>query len=183
MTTDPALVHRDAATAARTLNFTDDGVTPNNPDLPVLFFPDAIADGASSDQIEALYRSNGWHGTWTATVFDYEHYHPDAHEVLTVASGSASLRIGGRSGKVMAVNAGDVLMLPGGIGHMRLDQTDDFAICGGYPPDQPHGTIIRAPDERNEDHIAQIAALSRPESDPVFGEDGPLVVLWGGARE
>ncbi|SLN20258.1 hypothetical protein ROJ8625_00726 [Roseivivax jejudonensis] len=164
----------------QTLLFADDGVVPNNPDLPVLVIRAAVDPEAGDSAIRALYEANGWHNTWTSTVFDYEHYHHDAHEVLTAASGWSDLRIGGPSGETLRVNAGDVLILPAGVGHCRIAQSDDFAICGGYPKDQPAGTILRAPEDRRESHIADIAALSRPDTDPIFGENGPLVVHWGG---
>ena len=133
----------------------------------------------SETTIRALYERNGWHETWTATVFDYQHYHPDAHEALTVARGWADLQIGGPSGEILRVDAGDAIVLPAGVGHCRMDQSADFQICGAYPADQPHGTVIRAPEERTEAHVAEIAALSRPESDPIFGTGGPLTIHWG----
>ena len=55
------------------------------------------------------------------------------------------------------VRAGDAMILPAGVGHCRCDKSDDFQICGGYPSDQPHATVIRAPDERRPDHVDQIA--------------------------
>ena len=163
----------------RTLRFTDDGTCPNNADLPVVLVRGAVHSDAGEEAIRALYERNGWHETWTATVFDYQHYHPDAHEALTVARGWADLQIGGPSGEILRVDAGDAMVLPAGVGHCRMDQSEDFRICGAYPSDQPHGTVIRAPEERNEAHVAQIAELSRPDTDPIFGDGGPLTIHWG----
>ncbi|ETW12260.1 hypothetical protein ATO8_11946 [Roseivivax marinus] len=177
--TAPARTNPDANDAARTLTFEDDGTVPNNPDLPVVLLRGAVDPGAGEAAIRALYEANGWHETWTASVFDYQHYHPDAHEALCVAQGWADIQIGGPSGEILRVSAGDAMILPAGVGHCRCDKSDDFQICGGYPSDQPHATVIRAPDERRPDHVDQIAALSRPKTDPIFGEGGALVVLWG----
>ncbi|SFD65749.1 cupin domain-containing protein [Roseivivax sediminis] len=163
----------------RTLFFADDGIVPNNPDLPVLLTPGAVDPASGAEAICALYEANGWHKTWTWTVYDFHHYHPDAHEALCAASGWADLQIGGPGGETLRVSAGDAMVLPAGVGHCLIGQSEDFRICGGYPGDQPAGTIVRAPEERDEAHSEQIAALSRPKTDPIFGEDGPLVTLWG----
>lgn len=177
---ETATRHPDPET--RTLLFEDDGTVPNNPDLPVVLIREAVAPAAGARAILDIFAANGWHRTWTWTVYDYQHYHPDAHEALCVARGWADLQIGGPSGEILRVEAGDAMVLPAGVGHCRMAQSDDFEICGGYPPDQPAGTVVRAPEERAEDHVARIAALTRPDTDPVFGAGGPLTVHWGTGR-
>lgn len=64
---------------------------PNNPTLPVLIYRRAIFDATSSD-FEEAFSENGWTGIWKNGVFDYQHYHSGAHEVLGVGSGSSAVQ-------------------------------------------------------------------------------------------
>ena len=34
-------------------------------------------------------------GIWTDTIYDYTHFHSNAHEVLGIAEGKVTLRVGG----------------------------------------------------------------------------------------
>jgi len=155
--------------------------SPNNPTLPVVIHR-AVLAGRTSQAVCVAMEANGWGGTWVWTVFDYHHYHPDAHEALTVASGEARLRLGGPGpeGEDVDVAAGDCLILPAGTGHCRLSQSDDFRICGAYPPGQQDFTTRRAGPDAGRD-ASVIAAVALPETDPIFGRDGPLPRLWAEA--
>ena len=110
--------------------FEDDGKIPNNPALPVVILKAALDPTLSPDEIHAIQRGNGWGGNWVWSVFDYHHWHPDAHEALCVASGEAELMLGGAGGEVFRVVAGDTLVLPAGTGHCRLSSSADFAANG-----------------------------------------------------
>ena len=80
-------------TTPRTIlkRFADDGAIPNNPRLPVVILKGALPPDMTPEDIGALHRRNGWGGTWVYTVFDHHHWHPDAHEALSVARGSSML--------------------------------------------------------------------------------------------
>ncbi len=143
---------------------------PNNPDHPAVIARGALGGAHDGRAVRGLMEHNGWGGTWTSTVFDYHHFHPDAFEALAVASGSATLMLGGPQGETVEIHAGDVMILPPGFGHRRLAMRDGFQICGAYPPGQENYTIVRA--GYDDAMLRQIAAVAKPRTDPVWGADG-----------
>lgn len=163
--------------AVKTLLLDRSDWVPNNPRLPVIIYPDAIAlrgdDPAAL--FEHTFRAHGWPPQWRDGVYDYHHYHTAGHEVLGVASGHARLMLGGPGGPVVEVKAGDALLLPAGTGHRNLGASADFLVVGAYPPGQ-HADICRdAPDAAQ---LAAIAGLAFPEEDPVQGKAGAVGEYW-----
>ncbi len=164
---------------AEYLMFGDGGTIPNNPDLPVMLVQGALPQ-YNAAAICRQFESCGWAGTWTYVVFDYHHYHHDAHEALCVAAGWADIVLGGPVvGESFRLEAGDLIVLPAGTGHCLVASSSDFAICGCYPPGQTNYTIVRGRDGALARHGDYIAAVPLPETDPVFGADGPLLTGWG----
>jgi uncharacterized protein YjlB len=161
--------------APRTLLLPAGATMPNN-SLPVLIYTDA-ADGA--DAFDRLFAANGWGGTWHDGIYDFAHYHSNAHEVLGIARGSARVQLGGDGGETVAVKAGDVLVLPAGTGHRRISASGDFLVVGAYPPGQEHYDICR---DRSPEADLTISKVALPQSDPVHGRDGPLLRLWAPAK-
>ncbi len=161
----------------RAIRFADDGRIPNSR-FPLLIYPDALKGrSASAAAMEALFASNNWPPRWRATVFTYHHYHSTAHEVLGVASGSALLMMGGREGEEIEIAAGQVLVIPAGMGHKRLQSSPDFEVVGGYPPGQQWDLLKGEAGERPQADLS-IAAVPMPETDPVQGPGGALLTLW-----
>lgn len=161
----------------RAIRFADDGRIPNSR-LPLLIYEGALASkSVSADAMEALMARNGWPPRWRATVFTYHHYHSTAHEVLGVASGSALLMMGGPDGEEIEVAAGQVLVIPAGVGHKRLQSSQDFEVVGGYPPGQQWDLLKGEAGERPQAD-RNIAAAPMPETDPVQGTAGALLELW-----
>ncbi len=121
------------------------GWVPNNSRLPVLLWHGAIDAHGHDDaaRFEALFTQNGWSSQWRDSVFDYHHFHSTTHEVLGIASGDAELILGGPKGRVIAVRAGDTLVLPAGTGHCLLTNGRRFQVIGAYPPGQQWGHPAR----------------------------------------
>lgn len=148
---------------------------PNNQRLPVLVYKNALSSALTSDDFEELFANNGWSGIWRNGVFDYQHYHSGAHEVLGIGQGSATLLIGGPEGHPIPVETGDCLVLPAGTGHMNLGCSADFEVVGAYPVRQDADVQTSAP---SKEMLTRISELPIPESDPIQGVAGPLLMAW-----
>lgn len=158
--------------------FDADATVPNNPALPVIVVQGGLMPDQDITAICALLMSNRWGGNWAHTVFDFPHYHPNAHETLVAARGSAVLQIGGPSGDAIRVTSGDYLILPAGTGHCLLQASPDFKAVGGYPVGQEDYESVRAGAGTLAAAKARIAAVPLPMTCPIFGEAGLLVPLW-----
>lgn len=166
------------------ITFANDGIVPNNPSLPAIVYRGAVAvdrDGFDpAAVIDALFERNGWTRSWRDTIYDFVHYHSQIHEVLGVSKGSAKLECGGVRGRVLSLKAGDVIVLPAGIGHRLIDCTRDFQVVGAYPET---GTYDEVTDTRDRiEAKKRISKVRKPPKDPVYGRMGPLNRLWGRSR-
>jgi len=152
---------------------------PNNPARPLLIYRDTL-EGSGEElacRFEETFRRNGWPPAWRYTVYDYAHYHSTAHEVIGIFRGEADVRFGDDAGFTARLSAGDTVVIPAGVSHQRLWQTDDFQGVGAYPAGCEVDEIRKDSDESLEDAAARIAALDVP-NDPLAGHDGPLVGIW-----
>ena len=165
--------------APEAITLQDDGSIPNNPALPLLIYRQVLRRGdvMSEAAIEALFEDNDWGGCWRNGIFDHHHYHPDAHEVLGIADGRADVQFGGGAGPVLNVAAGDVVVIPAGVGHCRKSSASRLRVVGGYPAGQSYQTF-RASKTEHAKALAMIAQVPCPVRDPLYGADGPLVALW-----
>ena len=161
-----------------TFIFENDGLVPNNP-MPLLLYKQAIdVDNDHPEKtIEGLFGANGWGDMWRDGVYDYLHYHATVHEVLGIARGHARVRFGGDRGKEFEISAGDVAILPAGTGHQCLSASHDFSVVGAYPPGAKMHVTLPAP-ENHHKALETIPKVKPPNSDPVMGENGPLVRWW-----
>jgi len=157
------------------------GWVPNNPRLPVILYQQVISldDGETTARsFDQAFKAHGWPPRWRDGVYDVHHYHSTAHEVLGVASGSATLIIGGPGGEEIEVGAGDAILLPVGTGHCAIQSSEDFLVVGAYPTGQDWDICREAPSPSAWQRIAQ---LPFPDLDPVAGADGPLARYWHAA--
>lgn len=158
----------------------DDGRFPNNGERPVLVYHGAV--DVRPESIESLFASNGWTGSWRNGVFPYHHYHSNTHEVLGCYRGSAQIQLGGDTGDVYELAAGDVVVIPAGVAHKRLSQSPDFHVVGAYPEGRSPDMNYGRDDERPAADSA-VRSVPVPESDPVFGSEGPLPGRYREPRE
>lgn len=159
------------------LLFHDDGLIPNSR-LPVLLYRNAFADrdAAGAAWLEQRFAQHNWRNSWRNGVYSYHHYHSTAHEVLGVYAGSARLQLGGEQGQSVHVRAGDVLILPAGVGHKNLG-SEQLGVVGAYP-DGRHWDVNRGlPGERPQTD-QNIAALPVPATDPLLGPGQGVPALW-----
>jgi uncharacterized protein YjlB len=167
-----------------TLIFKDDGETPNSR-LPLLVYKGVLgsalpgtADPDLAAACEYLFEQNGWPPAWRASVHPFSHFHTRCHEALGVVRGSGRVQFGGARGRTVTCEAGDVVVLPAGVGHQRLESSSDFLIVGAYPDNTAQRDQQRPGTIDHVEALRRIAAVPAPAQDPVFGKDGPLVREW-----
>lgn len=166
----------------QTFRFEDDGETPNNPRLPLVVYRAALDLAGERDPaapFERAFARHGWGGGWRNGIHPFRHFHTTTHEVLGIARGRAVVELGGAKGRVLTVEAGDVVVLPAGTGHRRVEASGDLLVVGAYPRnasfDQKRPGAV---DHRKA--LAAIAEVPLPEMDPVEGKTGPLMRMWNG---
>jgi len=159
--------------------FEDDGRIPNNPNLPLLVYSRVLSEPERQpSRCKELLAKNGWGGAWVDGVFSYHHYHSTSHEVLCVISGRASIDFGGPEGEMLEVQAGDVVVIPAGVGHRNEGSSGDFSVIGAYPRGQESYDLRTVEEGERPEVLENIRNVPFPEADPLFGEDGPLLRHW-----
>jgi len=131
--------------------------------LPVLLYR-AVLPRNAGDKAAAFrerFKRTGWTGIWTDTVYDYTHFHSNAHEVLGIAEGKVTLRLGGEGGSLFRLRAGDMLVLPAGVGHRRVGEAAGLKVIGAYPRGQSHYDMKR--------QGRAVPKIELPSADPFFG--------------
>lgn len=167
-------------TEPQSFMFTDDGSVPNNARLPFVIYRgviDLIGTPDPEDVIEKVFRGNGWGDTWRNGIYSYVHYHSMIHEGMGVARGRAKVRFGGNKGREIEIGQGDVVILPAGTGHQCLWSSPDLIVIGTYPKTGRYD-LCRGSKLEHTRALETIPQVPLPESDPVFGKQGPLLRLW-----
>ncbi len=162
----------------QTFLFKDDGSIPNNPDLPLLYYERVLpSEQRSAGACRELFARYNWRNSWVNGVYNFHHYHSITHEVLGITGGKATLILGGEQGKEVSVQAGDVIVIPAGVGHFNKNSSRDFEVVGAYPDGMSWDMCYGKPEERPE-KMENIKEVPLPETDPVFGQEGPLLEEW-----
>lgn len=156
-------------------------VIPNNAQLPVLLYRGACdmdcLDLALS--FEELFASNQWSNGWRNGVHPYTHWHCTAHEVLGVYSGTADVQLGGEIGPTVKIEKGDVVVMPAGVAHKRLDETPGLGVVGAYADGQLPDLCIGK--EAMATALLRVEAVPLPKLDPMFATDGFTHTYWNKA--
>jgi uncharacterized protein YjlB len=168
---------------ANTFHLKDDGIIPNHPHWPLIIYRSPLRFPRGLDPaavFEDLFKRNGWGHSWRNGIYDYVHYHSRIHEVLGISRGSAKVQFGGKHGRILALKAGDVAILPAGTGHQALSASPDLLVVGAYPPSGTYDVCTSS-----EDHALAVIAIpnvGKPRKDPVYGHLGSLSALWQSSR-
>jgi uncharacterized protein YjlB len=158
----------------------DDGLIPNSR-LPLLVYPGALKQGQteafSAGDVQELFARHDWKDSWINGVYDYHHYHSIAHEALGCFHGSAMVLFGGERGTTLEFKAGDVVVIPAGVGHKNLGNSADFSVVGAYPGGMDRD-LCRGDTGERPQAIERIRRVPLPALDPVYGKNGPLHEHW-----
>lgn len=160
-----------------TFYFSDDGSIPNNR-YPLLLYHDAFKERGTKGAgwLEKHFNGNNWSNSWRNGIFDFHHYHSITHEVLGIYSGAALVHMGGEKGQKLEIKAGDIIVIPAGVGHKKL-ASDNLGVVGAYPSgmmwDMKYGKAGERPEADNN-----IAAVPLPDHDPLLGKGNGLCRIW-----
>ena len=164
-----------------TIYFKDDGIIPNSK-YPLLLYKNVFAerDEKGAEWLEQKFLSNNWSNSWRNGIFTFQHYHSITHEALGIYSGECLVLLGGDKGEKVKVKAGDIIVIPAGVGHKNLSD-EDLGVVGAYPNGMPVDIMKGQPGERpTTDH--NIAAVPFPDTDPFLGSDDGLQKIWKKAK-
>ena len=155
----------------------DDGQFPNS-SLFLLIYKEAIRlPSNDSSIIKKIFQNNNWKNSWLNGIYDYHHYHSVTHEVLGVYKGNASVQVGGPNGIAENVSKGDVIIIPAGVAHKCNSASNDFKCIGAYPDGMDYDIKKGEPSDRPKAD-ENIDKVKLPDTDPVYGLDGPLILNW-----
>jgi uncharacterized protein YjlB len=68
-------------------------------------------------------------------------------------------------------------VLPAGTGHQCLWASPDLLVIGAYPKSGRYD-LCRGSKAERERAVQTIPKVPLPDSDPVYGAEGPLMRLW-----
>ncbi len=159
--------------------FDDDGKFPNNAKLPALVYKGALRlhPDDEADCVIELFKKHNWTNAWKNGIYDYHHYHSTTHEVLGIFCGMADVQLGGPEGTCVELIRGDIVIIPAGVSHKNLKSSKDFLCIGAYADGREYDINYGKPEERPW-VLENIAAVPLPKTDPVFGNEGPLLDYW-----
>ncbi|KAF9889818.1 hypothetical protein FE257_006908 [Aspergillus nanangensis] len=156
-----------------------------NSRLPALVYRGVLPKSLDKGEIQALCEANRWEKRGEWGPFWDAHFHPNTHECYAVFQGSSRLLLGGEGhdpptgGVEVDVRAGDVIVVPAGVSHRSLSAAGDYRYIGVYPEECPRWRNDWCEGKEAMSGLQEeIRNVITPNHDPVYGEDGPLPVLW-----
>lgn len=157
--------------------FADDGTIPNSK-YPLLVYHKAFSatGNEGAEWLEQTFAANNWSNSWRNGIYPFHHYHSISHEVLGIYSGSATVHMGGEKGKQLTIEAGDVIVIPAGVGHKNI-HSDNLGVVGAYPDGHEWDIMKGQPGERPQAD-KNIAAVAFPSHDPLLGKGEGLQKIW-----
>jgi uncharacterized protein YjlB len=172
-----AQVNKDAEVMVLQLH--EKGNFPNNPVLPVLVYKNVFdfKDSKPEQIVEQVFAQNNWGGTWRNGIYSFQHYHSTAHEALAVIDGWAEVQLGGPGEKAVRIEKGDLVILPAGTAHKKVESGENFSVIGAYPDKQSWDMNYGKADEF-ERAKSNIQLVRLPQNDPVFGRKGKMFLYW-----
>ncbi len=159
------------------LLFKDDGKIPNSK-LPLILYKNAFKERGNqgASWLENRFAENNWTNSWRNGIYSFHHYHSTSHEVLGVYAGSALVHLGGEKGEKVDVEAGDIIIIPAGVGHKNLG-SKGLGVVGAYP-DGRSWDLNRGYASERPKADENIAALPIPKADPLLGSKDGIVGIW-----
>ncbi|RDW76692.1 cupin domain-containing protein [Aspergillus mulundensis] len=146
---------------------------------PLMVYHQAF-DASSDELSKHLEKIGEVSPSWTYSMYTQTHFHSTSHEVLGVVSGSAKLCFGGEGNPDRfepEVSKGDLIIVPAGVGHRLLSETDKaqgpFQMVGAYPQGKSWDMCYGRSGE--EDSCRNIESLDWFQSDPLYGKEGPAM--------
>lgn len=143
-----------------------------NSRFPLLIHRDGVP-GGGIDAVLERFQQNGWLNNWQYPgIYVYRHYHSTSHECLGVAAGWMELELFGQGGTEVRLEAGDVVVMPAGVSHAMIGNSDDVMVVGGYPEGRDWDNIRDdyASPEDFRAAVKLIMSLPIPARDPVTGD-------------
>lgn len=150
---------------------------PNNTKLPVLLYRNVFGSSATPEIMEKTLADNNWKGSWRNGIYNFQHYHSTAHEALAVYSGWAEVQLGGPGSETVRIEKGDLVVLPAGTAHKRIDSGNGFAVVGAHP-DSQNWDMNYGKTGETEPAKENIKNVALPGFDPVFGKGGKIFDFW-----
>lgn len=154
---------------------------PNN-SLPALYYEDVLNDvlddNFNTNDVLELFENNGYDHGWKGIIEDRHHFHSNAHEALAITKGEVTVQLGGQNGEMRTLRQGDVLLVPAGVAHKRLDGSKNFEVVGAYPANGENLDMQYGDASDYEAIKENISNVGRPLTDPVTGNPGDMEEYW-----
>lgn len=165
----------------QTIYLSENKPYPNN-ELPVLFYQNILEDILGKDYttegVLRLFENNGYVNGWVGGIMNRHHFHSTAHEVLACTRGEVTVILGGENGEITPIRKGDVVLLPAGTSHKKVDASENFEIVGAYPTNGSDYDFQYGDANDYQAIKDRIREVELPQTDPVTGSPGAVQDNW-----